>query len=105
MSPGASAVYDTGLAALTIPACVIAGGVFGELMPPCTWFVPARFSCLLVAVTVRVTGCPALRCAVAQVACQVPSFSELRASGGSPVEKVAVTLPDVCGLPQSSTDC
>src|SRR5580658_10786914 len=54
---------------------------------------------------VRVTGCPTLFCAVAQVACHVPSFSELSARGGSPVEKRTVTLPEVCGLPQSSTDC
>src|SRR5580700_1652100 len=54
---------------------------------------------------VRVTGFPTLFWAVAQVACHIPSFSELRASGGSPVEKRTVTLPEVCGLPQSSTDC
>src|SRR5580700_643183 len=54
---------------------------------------------------VRVTGFPTLFWAVAQVACHIPSFSELRASGGSPVEKRTVTLPAVCGLPQSSTDC
>src|SRR5580658_3996503 len=54
---------------------------------------------------VRVTGCPASFCAVAQVACHVPSFSELSARGGSPVENRTVTLPDVCGLPQSSNDC
>src|ERR1700690_2127522 len=52
-----------------------------------------------------VTGCPTLLCAVAQVACHVPSFSEWRASGSSPLEKLTLTFPTVCGLPQSSTDC
>ena len=96
----------TGLATLTIPACVIAGRVLREeLIPPFTTPVPVICSCLLVAVMVKVTGCPVVLCAVAQVACQVPSFSRLKASGGSPVEKLTVTFPAVCGLPQSSTDC
>src|SRR5947209_5101433 len=38
-----------------------------------------------------------------QVPCQRPSLSEASASGGSPLEKVVSSRPDVWGVPQSST--
>src|SRR5580658_10987647 len=105
MPPGASGVNDTGLAALTTPPGRIVGWPRRELIAPATWLVPLICCCGLTAVTVSFTGCPALGVPAYQVACHVPLFSEVSPSGGAPLVKVTVTLPDVCGLPQSSITC
>src|SRR5580658_8070814 len=102
MPPGASAVNDTGLAALTTPPGIIVGCCCRGSIAPATSAVPLICWCGLAAVTVSLTACAELCIPAYQVACHVPLFSEVSPSGGSPLVKVTVTFPDVCGLPQSS---
>src|ERR1035438_10677656 len=102
MPPGARAVNDTGLAALTTPPCMIVGWACDGLIPPSTSVVPLICGCGLTAVTVSFTGCPALCAPAYHVACHVPLFSEVSPSGGAPLLKVNAVSTYRRGVAQPS---
>src|SRR6266446_6800483 len=99
--PGASAAKGTKPAALPTAPGVNTGGSFCDPRAPVICRVPAMRNCGFAASILSDTAdWEASR--VCQVPCQVPSLSGKSESGRSPLEKLTVTDPELCGDPQSS---
>src|SRR5256885_811996 len=100
--PGACVAMAARLAELTMPFGLITGGIGFPRTVPLTRTEPCRLPPVFLDWAVIATP-EALKPRGVQVPAQLPSRRGVRASGGSPFEKVVTAEPAVRGSPQSST--